>query len=243
MSQNTLQLIIYSLSIIFVAWVGGLIPLYFKHNLKMIHLFISLGAGVLLGAAFLHMLPDAAEQIGPQMGLPALVGFLTLFILEKFIMTHPCPAEHCEYHHVGLSAFIGLSLHSLITGLALGAGLMVPRLGFIVFLAVILHKLPASLSLTSLFIKEHYSTKKLFAYLTAFSLMVPIGAVITYLFLKESTNHQTIGYLVAFSAGTFLHVAADDLLPEVHHVSQDRMLRLVIFLLGLGIIWAVRFME
>jgi len=242
MAQPSLDLIVYSASIVVVAWIGGLIPLYFKENNRAIHMFISFGAGVLLGAAFLHMIPDAAEYIGPDLGLPILGGFLLLYILEKFIMTHPCPSEHCEYHHVGLSAFIGLSLHSLITGLALGAGIMVPRLGFVVFLAIILHKLPASLSLSSLFIKEKYSTKKLFGYLTAFSLMVPFGALVTYLFL-ENTSQQTIGVLVAFSAGTFLHVSADDLLPEVHQHSHHRFSRLMVFLFGLLVIWVVKFLH
>lgn len=237
------ELIIYSVSIIIIAWIGGLIPFYFKHKMHLIHLFISFGAGVLLGASFLHMIPDSIKFIGPHVGIAALFGFLTLYLLEKFVMTHPCPAEHCEYHKIGLSAFIGLSLHSLITGLALGAGIMVPNLGIIVFIAILFHKLPASLSLTSLFIKENYSTKKLFSYLTAFSVMVPLGAFITYFMFEGTASHRTIGYLIAFSAGTFLHVAADDLLPEVHHQASDRITRLFVFLLGLVIIWGVRFME
>jgi len=188
------------------------------------------------------MIPEAAEMIGAQLGVYVLAGFLMLFISEKFIMTHPCPSEHCEYHHVGLSAFLGLSLHSLVTGIALGTSVMVPELGLIVFLAIILHKLPASLSLTSLFLKEGYPNKKLFFYLTTFSLMVPIGALITFLFLQH-TSIKTIGALTAFSAGTFLHVASDDLLPEVHQHSHDRYSRLIAFFIGLCSIWIVTFLE
>ena len=142
----------------------------------------------------------------------------------------------------GLSAFFGLSLHSLVTGIALGTSVMVPELGLIVFLAIILHKLPASLSLTSLFLKEGYPNKKLFFYLTTFSLMVPIGALITFLFLQH-TSIKTIGALTAFSAGTFLHVASDDLLPEVHQHSHDRYSRLIAFFIGLCSIWIVTFLE
>ncbi len=240
--DQVFELIIYSLSIVLTAWVGGVIPLFFKKNNRILHWFISLGAGVLLGAAFLHMIPEAAELIGPRLGIYVLSGFLLLFLLEKFIMTHPCPSEHCEYHRVGVSAFLGLSLHSLVTGIALGTGILVPKLGLVVFLAIILHKLPASLSLTSLFIKEGYSNKKLFVYLSAFSLMVPVGAFITLLFLQK-TSVQTIGALTAFSAGTFLHVASDDLLPEVHQHSHDRYSRLAYFALGLIVIGLVTILE
>ena len=238
------DLLIYSFLIVVVAWIGGIVPLFFRKNPFVIHLFISFGAGILLGAAFLHMIPDASEYIGSRLGLPILLGFLTLYIFEKFIMTHPCPADECEFHTVGLSAFIGLSIHSLITGLALGSGVMIPRLGFIVFLAIVLHKLPASLSLSSLLVKEKYSMKAIFLILFFFSLMVPTGAFITFFLLQHSPeNLTTIGFLISFSAGTFLHVAADDLIPEVHRHFHYRKTRLVIFLAGIAVMWIVKFLE
>ncbi|NOZ62317.1 MAG: ZIP family metal transporter [Calditrichaeota bacterium] len=235
------SLLVYSFFIIVIAWIGGAIPIYFRKNSFVIHLFISFGAGVLLGAALLHMTPDAAKYIGPRLGLPILLGFLSLYIFEKFIMTHPCPSEGCEFHSVGISAFVGLSVHSLITGLALGAGIFVPHLGMVVFLAVVLHKLPASLSLSSLLIKEHYSNKSIMLLTLLFSVMVPIGAFITF-FVLQGTSLIAIGYLIAFSAGTFLHVAADDLIPEVHRHFQYRYVRLVAFLSGLVVIGVVRFL-
>jgi len=236
------NLIIYSVCIILVAWIGGLVPIFFRKKTMIIHLFISFGAGVLLGAAFLHIIPDAAEYIGAKLGLPILLGFLTLYVFEKFIMTHPCPSEHCEFHTVGISAFIGLSLHSLITGLALGAGILVPHLGLVVFLAVLLHKLPASLSLSSLLIKEHYSLKKIMVVIFLFSFMVPIGAFITF-FLLQNTSQATLGYLIAFSAGTFLHVAADDLIPEIHKHYKLRYSSLIVFIIGIVVIGSVLFLE
>ena len=242
MSDALFNLIWYSVMIVAVAWMGGIIPIYFRENKLVIHLFISFGAGILLGAAFLHMIPEAAESIGSNVGLPLLAGFLLLYISEKFVMTHPCPADDCEYHTVGLSAFIGLSMHSLITGLALGSGILVPKLGLVVFLAIVLHKLPASLSLASLLVKDKYSTSKILLIIFMFSIMVPIGAFITYIF-AQNTSLQTIGILVAFSGGTFLHVAADDLLPEVHQQGENRKMRLFAFLVGLLVIWSVTFLE
>ncbi len=236
------SLIIYSLCIIIVAWIGGAIPLFFRKKLLIIQLFIGFGAGILLGAAFLHMIPDAAEYIGSSLGVPILLGFLTLYLFEKFIMTHPCPAEDCEYHKVGLSALVGLSFHSFVTGLALGSGILVPHLGFVVFLAILLHKLPASLSLSSLLVKEKYSGTAIVLIILLFSFMVPLGAFITF-FLLEKTSNLTIGYLIAFSAGTFLHVAADDLIPEVHRHVKFRKLRLFVFLSGIIVIWIVKILE
>ncbi|GBD93709.1 zinc transporter ZupT [bacterium BMS3Abin05] len=225
-----------------MAWLGGAIPLFFRWRPLVIHLFISLGAGILLGAAFLHMLPDSAEYIGSKLGPPALLGFLLLYILEKFILTHPCPSDYCEYHHVGLMAFIGLSVHSLITGMALGAGILIPKLGLVVFFAVVLHKLPASLSLSSLLVKEKYKIQSIAVIILIFSFMIPIGAFLTYFFAKGTTT-VTLGYLIAFSSGTFFHVAADDLLPEVHSRFDHRKESLATFLLGILIMWLIAVLE
>ena len=232
-------LVFYSVAVVLAAWIGGALPLLVRKQQVAIGFFISFGAGILLGAALLHMLPDAASYIGPRLGGPALLGFLTLYIFEKFLLTHPCPSPTCDFHRVGISAFVGLSLHSLITGLALGAGVLVPHLGGIIFLAILMHKIPASLSLSSLLVREHYRTRTVALIVLIFSVMVPIGAALTYLF-AEGMGGVVLGYLIAFSAGTFLHVAADDLVPEVHHALHHRNLRLVIFLGGIGLMWALR---
>ena len=237
-----MELILYSAVVVLAAWLGGGLPLLLRGRPVAIGFFISFGAGVLLGAALLHMLPDAAGAIGPALGAPTLLGFLTLYIFEKFLLTHPCPSPTCDYHRVGLSAFVGLSLHSLITGLALGAGVLVPHLGGVIFLAILLHKFPASLSLSSLLIREHYRTRTVVLIVLVFSVTVPLGAVLTYLFAAGVGNRE-LGYLIAFSAGTFLHVAADDLIPEVHHALHHRNLRLVLFLLGIALMWALRLTE
>ncbi len=242
MDTHLTTLLIYLGIIMLAAWAGGAIPLFFRWRSLVIHLFISFGAGILLGAAFLHMIPDSSEYIGSKLGVPALLGFLLLYILEKFIMIHPCPADHCEYHHVGLAAFFGLSLHSLITGMSLGAGIMVPRLGLVVFLAVLLHKLPASLSLSSILVKENYRTNSIVLIILIFSLMIPVGALGTFFFAAH-TSTTIIGYLIAFSSGTFLHVAADDLLPEVHSHFKYRKESLLTFLTGLTIMWLVTVLE
>ncbi len=237
-----MELIVYSAIVVLAAWLGGAIPLFLRSRPVAIGFFISFGAGVLLGAALLHMLPDAAAYLGRSLGVPTLLGFLTLYIFEKFLMTHPCPAPTCDYHHVGLSAFVGLSFHSLISGIALGSGALVPELGLVVFLAVALHKLPASLSLSSLLIKEGYRTRSVVLIVFVFSLMVPIGALATYL-LAQNLDHATIGFLIAFSGGTFLHIAADDLIPEVHHELHFRNTRLMFFLLGIALMWLVSVLE
>ncbi|KAA3620387.1 MAG: transporter, Zip family protein [Calditrichaeota bacterium] len=229
------NLITYILLITCISIIGGIIPLLIKWQQSTIRLFVSFGAGILLAAAFLHMIPLAAEYLGHNVGLPLLIGFLALYIIEKFIMVHTCEAHDCNYHTLGWSAFIGLGVHSLTDGLVLGTGLAVPELSLVIFLAIMLHKFPASFSLTSILLHENFSRKMILVLLGIFTLAVPIGGTVTY-FLVAGLNKTIIGWLIAFSAGTFLHVAADDLLPEVHSAESNRIPTLMTFGLGLCVI-------
>lgn len=218
------------------AWVGGLIALFFRNKTTGFHLMVSFGAGVLLSTALLHMFPEAAEFLKEKAGLPILLGFLLLYLLEKFMMTHPCPSGECQIHHLDVGALFGLSIHSITTGLALGSGIKIPQLGIVVFLAIFLHKIPETLSLTALLLKEHWKTKNILWIILAFSLLVPIGALIV-LMSSSVISISLMNYLIAFSAGIFLYIAIDDLMPEVHHGTYLRKTKLMFFFLGIGVMF------
>lgn len=223
------------------AWVGGLIALLFRNKTTGFHLMVSFGAGVLLSAALLHLFPEAAESLREKAGLPILIGFLLLYLLEKFMMTHPCPSGECQIHRLDAGALIGLSIHSLTTGLALGSGIKIPQLGIVVFLAIFLHKIPETLSLTALLLKEHWKTKNILWIILAFSLLVPIGALIVFMF-SAVININLLNYLIAFSAGIFLYIAVDDLMPEVHRGTYLRKTKLMFFLLGIVIMLLLKYL-
>ena len=51
------------------------------------------------------------------------------------------------------------------------------------------------------------------------------------------------GYVLCFAAGAFLCVALSDLLPEIHFHSHDRVKLILAFLLGIGLAYALHFVE
>ncbi|HLG19665.1 MAG TPA: ZIP family metal transporter [Bdellovibrionota bacterium] len=229
--------ILYNGFIVLVIWMAAWFAGWRRDNGQSVRLIISFSAGIFLGVCFLHMIPESAHLLGDKVGLFVLVGYLTLYLLERFIMVHPCEEDACDYHRVGLAAFFGLSLHSLINGLALGSSLLIPGLGFAVFFATLAHKGPESFSLTSLLILGHRSKAQVLTYLAVFSVMVPIGTVIALVGL-EPFGQKVIGAAVAVSAGIFLQIATGDLLPEMHHSGGHRFAGLFLFLLGIGLAMA-----
>ncbi|KAJ9300840.1 hypothetical protein DTO271G3_2004 [Paecilomyces variotii] len=110
----------------------------------------------------------------------------------------------------------GLVIHAAADGIALGASSSDTGLSFIIFLAIMVHKAPASFGLTSVLLKQGLSSRAARAHLLVFSLAAPVGALATFLFVQtlgsglsgdEAGTRWRTGMLLLFSAGTFLYVA------------------------------------
>lgn len=240
MSPFYIQLISLSATLAIAVAIGAVIPLGLSWSRHHLPAFLSLAAGVMLGAALLHLLPEAFELAPRHTALWILLGFLFLYAFEKFVTVHVCEALDCEVHTVGVSAFLGLAIHALTEGFALGSGLLSGRLGWIIFLSILLHKIPAALALTSILLHEQYRRRTILVLQLAFIAMVPLGAVMVQL-LTSIQGINFVGIAVAFSVGTFLHISLSDLLPEVHRSEYRRSWAFLTFLLGLAFIVLLKY--
>ena len=261
------SLLLYTVAILGGAVAGGVLPLVGPKRRS--DLLLSFSGGVMLGASFFHMLPEAVE-VGGAAVLPwAIAGFLALYLLERLVLVHICaepgmnealatatvhhPHDHpghvhgdeagCEVHTLGLAAWIGMSLHTMVDGFALGAANHQAGLGLLVFIAILAHKIPSSFSLSSILRTEGYSRGKALAMNAFFALMVPLGAGV-YLLLDGLTGIErfTAGAL-AFSGGTFLHLSLSDVLPDLHRRLSSRWRATLSLLAGLALMWTLRFIH
>ena len=255
----------YAGAILVGALVGGAVPLV--GQMRRSDTLLSFSAGVMLGAAFFHMLPEAAQGAGLSAIPFVLVGFLFLFLLERFVLVHVCaepgpgsgpeaifesgssPHGHshvatgCDVHTLGLAAFIGLSLHTIVDGFALGAASGEQALGFFVFLAILAHKIPSSFSLSSILRAEGYSRTRALIMNAAFAVMVPIGAAL-YVVLRSLVRADSFAPLaLAASSGTFLHLALSDILPDLHRRGASKLKLSAALLLGIALMWALRWVN
>lgn len=231
-----MKILIYSLSIFFGTFLGGLIPsrvsFVSESHLK---LGVALGAGLLLGMSLVHMIPEAAELMPGSFGIWLLAGFLLLLFVERFAMVHACEEQHCDYHRLGWAAFLGLTVHGLIEGAALATSLVLPNIGPMVLVAILSHKLPSGVVLATILRLAGTSKSRSLAFVGGVSLSGPIGLMMSYSLLSHSAFAETAGALLAASAGTFLYIGACDLLPELHKKGDGRWGRLIGFFLGIGV--------
>lgn len=230
------DLILYSSMVFLLALAGAAIPFLVRKGKKdkRFRFFVSFGAGVLIGAAFLHMVPHAAEMSGESVGLWILAGFLFLYLLETFTFSHSCEEHNCNYHTIGHVAAIGLAVHNFVNGVALGSASHVPTVGLWVFLATAAHKMPEFFSLSTILLGGKRSRWAVWGTVSAVALTLLVGALLSG-WVLAGEGHRFLGPALGFSAGTFIHLATADLVPEVHHLRQSRWAHLAAFLGGIAI--------
>lgn len=242
---NAGLLALFSAAIVLGALGGALIPVLSGtgHRLAV---FLAFAAGVMFGAAFFHMLPEALHGGGYVVLSWVPLGFVALFLLERYVLVHACeePPDCEEHSHpgaLGLTAFLGLSAHTLFDGVALGSSTMA-GVGFMAFVAIAAHKVPSSLSLASILLTEKWSRRMVMLLALLFGLMVPVG-VLLYLGLDRVAHIEGFAPgALAFSAGTFLYIAVSDLLPHVNrHLKEGRFGHLAGMALGLAAMFALTF--
>jgi zinc and cadmium transporter len=256
-TSSLLQLGVYTGLILLAALLGSSIPLFRPWTDAQFRMLLGFAAGVLLGTAFLHMAPDAFQIIGGGTGIFILAGFLGLYIIEKYVAVHICEARECDVHEfktLGVAAFIGLSVHALVDGLALGAAVLLSAgigpeeagahraLGTIVFFAIFAHKGPSAMALASILKDEGRGTGQILLMNVIFALMTPLGALVTLSSLLV-LDTRALGIATAVSVGTFLHISLSDLLPEVHKHLGNRNRNLAAFLGGLAMMALVQLAE
>lgn len=229
---------------VYAAWIyaisvaGGLIPLLRRWTHSQLQTLISLSAGVILGVLFFDLLPEVGSTT-PHFYTAALTGFVLLLTLEKFVFIHPHEAEELAGRRSGLAAYLGISFHSLLDGVALGSSAMFPALAPAVLFAILAHKVPDTFSLTSILTYFGYRRQTVLLLLLFFSLLTPLGGFASLYFLRGA-GVQGFGLAAGLAAGTFLFIATSDLLPHAHEARERRYINLAAVLLGMLVIYLTR---
>jgi zinc and cadmium transporter len=272
-------LIIYSALIVTVSLLGGWLPTRVKLTHTGTQVMMSFVAGLMLGIAFYHLLPHAAYTMREVGGVDRavwwlVIGLLFMFVLLRAFHFHqhgPVINDECDHHgdqqHIhtldqqlpvakGISWFgvaLGLGLHTLIDGVALGAAMQsnvihnapLGLIGVGVFAAIILHKPLDSMSITSLMLAGGWSEKAVTRANVIFSVLCPMGALAFFVGVDSFTFNKdvVVGVVMAFSAGVFVCISLSDLLPEIQFHSHDRAKLTVALLSGIALSYAIGLLE
>lgn len=238
MDSQIFLLLTLALATFFLALTGSLLSVQLaKKGATWLAIGLGFGSGFLLALGMVEMLPEAVSRGSIAYSL-AIFGFALAYLVERVFRISYCPSEshsHESGQVVGTIAFLAISLHSIIDGVAIGAALLAStKLGLFVALAVMIHKIPDGFSLGMILVTKEKRRKAILILFVLFSLTTPLGALLTYFIFKKLANY--IGALIGLSAGSFIYIATTHMLPEAHGRPLSRLANLQVsssFLLGI----------
>lgn len=211
------------------------------------HYVNSFAAGLILALVFFHLIPEAVElSEGNSAFIALFLGFFSFFLLETFIVIHSGSEIHycldededASSHHLsqlGIMTFSGLAFHSLLDGIIIGVGFeLSAEIGFLAAIAVILHEVPEGVTSFAIINRGMPDKAKILSIIVAIA--TPVGAILS-LFFIGNLSESLIGFLLALAAGTFIYVAASDLIPGAH--ASNNLQNLAAFLLGAIFIYII----
>ncbi len=222
---------------------------------RFLKYLVALGAGFMLAAIFIEILPEtfniwtldlvgkaAAEAVVGAMTL-LLAGYLLIQLFEHTIAphfhfgaeTHP---ESFMKPSAAYAAVGGLWIHTFFDGVSIAAAFLVNfRVGLLVFIAILLHKMPEGFTVASIMLASGRSQR------TALLATVAIGAAtlagVIGVAVLSSRIQTAVGYALPFSAGVTLYVAASDLIPEVNHKEERNPMVSIVVFVGVALFYAL----
>ncbi|HET7104650.1 MAG TPA: ZIP family metal transporter [Terracidiphilus sp.] len=217
---------------------GGLVLVRARGIDRFLRYFVALGAGFLMATALLEMTPESI-RISPAAGpVLIMVGYCIIHLLEHTINAHFHYGEETHddefvSRHTSYSVLAGLTVHALFDGVAIGSGFVdSSALGWLIFLAIFLHKAPEGFTMASVMLAGGLSRAA--AFLSAVALAV--ATIFGVLVIELAPHWMRFG--LPLSAGVALYVGASDLVPEVNREPGIRMA--LVFFLGVAAFLLIR---
>lgn len=239
------QIIIATFIISLIAFVGVLTFFLKEKWLNQILLIlVALSSGALIGGAFLHLLPEAVEELGAgtDVFLVLLAGFCLFFIFEQFL--HWRHQHHPEAQKIQPFSYLILvsdGFHNFIDGVVIAASFVTNfQVGITTTIAVALHEIPQELGDFGALVYGGMSKKRALTFNYISALTAIIGGIVGY--FASSVMESSVVYLLPFAAGHFIYIAAADLIPEIKHGKNlaRSLLHFCVFILGIGIMLLVK---
>ncbi len=178
---------------------------------RSLEFVLAFSAGFLIAVSLGDLVPEAISTGGANASWIILLGFMLVHLTQHVFVRHfHFGAEtHQVEASVGVSALVGLTLHTFIDGVAIATSFAVTsHLGLLVFAAIVLHKLPEGFAISSLFLAAGGSRRAALLAAGALGVATVLGALAT------GVSQLIATHGLALSAGVTLYVGASNLIPE-----------------------------
>lgn len=219
-------IILYGLTAAAANVLGGFLVSSRKLGQTALRYLIALGAGFMLAAVFLKIVPETVEIWHGEAHTPMLWllgGYLLIQFFEHTVAPHfhfgeETHEEAMLRQHAALAGVGALIIHAFFDGVSIAvASLVNTQLGILIFIAILLHKLPEGFTVASMMLASKRSPRSALMASFAIGLATLLGVALVLLFQNIAVYSRPLSYYVLpLSGGVTLYVAASDLIPEVN---------------------------
>ncbi|MBS4026985.1 MAG: ZIP family metal transporter [Clostridia bacterium] len=202
---------------------------------------LGFSAGIMMAIVFLELVDEALELAGIAYTIIGLtVGVLGFLLLDKHLPhNHIVSVENSDKSFLkkGTLLGIGIGLHNLPEGLAIGAGYAAStELGLSLALLIALHNIPEGLAIAAPLKVGKMPWPRIMLVTAGAGFPMAIGA-----FLGGLIGNISPAFLAAslgFAGGAMLYIVADELIPDAYQEAEDEHSAILGILMGviLGIL-------
>lgn len=209
---------------------GGFIGSYLNFNSKKYLSFIlQFAAGLMNAIICFDLIPESILSSSLLLSIAGiLLGIFLMYIINLVIINNL--KNISPIFKTSLIIFIGLTLHNLPEGLAIGAGFTKDEiLGFSLAISIMLHDIPEGISISSPLSSSGFSKIKSFLLASISGITTGIGAFIGATI--SNINETFIGFSLSIAAGSMLYIITYELLPESYKLYSGKSSNLA-YILG-----------
>lgn len=228
--------------------VGGLIAIIRKPGKRSFGFLMGFAAGVMITLSFLDLVNEAWQLSGYLLTTIGFgVGAFFMFLIDSFIphirFTEKENVNNTNLLQTGFLIAIGISIHNIPEGMAVGAGYAhLPKFGLFIALAIALHNIPEGIATALPLCKGGLCRWDSFKVALLSGLVEPIGALLAAFFLIPFRS--LIPIALAFAAGVMFFITLDELIPMArehghHHFTAMGIILGTIFVFLLSGIFGV----
>jgi ZIP family zinc transporter/zinc and cadmium transporter len=219
-------------------YLGGALLVRRSPSARALRYFVALGSGFMVAAVLLEMMPEGLAVNPHWAPVLILAGYCGVHLLEHTLVPHFHFGEESHDHeHVSsktsYKVLLGLAVHTFFDGIAIGSGFVVSRwLGWVLFFAVFLHKIPEGFTVASVMLAGGQSRRAALNSALLLGVTTVLGA------MAISLQPAWVREGLPLAAGVTLYVAATDLVPEVNREPGIRMA--LVFFAGVVVFFLLR---
>lgn len=221
-----IKISLYLLSLVagLLTGVGAIISICIKNpSSKLLSFSLGFAAGIMLGISTLSLIPESIELGNVYFCIVGFVGGAVFLSLIDLLLPHIHKNEiECdEYKKMGYFIAIGIAVHNLPEGIAIGASNEVSvSMGFYTALSIGIHNIAEGLSVAMpLCLSPNMGKRRIIFITTITGLATVFGTLIGTTIVSVSPFF--ISASLAFAAGAMVYITSDELIPKSHHVHSN----------------------